>query len=282
MMAKLGSKKFPLSLYALGGALLLVPGSMVLRAQQPPAPPALRDAQGLETGWLGVAVEEVSPQKAQELKLPGVYGVLVTDATAASPAAEAGLKNGDVITDYNGQRVEGVVEFRRLVRETPPGRTSKMTVWHDGRPQTISAEIGKNETPNPENLFQNMRRRFNPGQNMFGFGAMLPSLPLLGVTGQDLSGQLGKYFGAPDGEGILITNVESNSPAAKAGLQAGDVITKSDGARVRSMRELRDQLRGKREATKVALSVLRKGTEVSVNVEPRRAPSPSAAHSTAL
>ena len=116
----------------------------------------------------------------------------------------------------------------------------------------------------------------------FGFGATIPATPVLGITGQDLSGQLGKYFGAPDGEGVLITNVESNSPAAKAGLEAGDVITKVDGNRVRTLAELRDQFRGKRQATTVVLSVLRKGSEMSVNIEPRRGRSAGGPHSIPL
>jgi len=282
-MAKLVLTKLHLTLLAASAALLFVSGSMPARAQEPEAPPAIRTAQMPETGWLGVSIEEVSAQKAQELKLPGVYGVLVTEVGADSPAAKAGLKNGDVIADYAGQRVEGVIEFRRLVRETPPGRTAKMTIWRDGHSQTISAELGKAESLNQENPFQDLMRRFgNPGPNTFGFGATLPARPVLGITGQDLSGQLGNYFGAPDGQGVLITNVESNSPAAKAGLAAGDVITKVDGDRVRSLGELRDLLRAKREANTVKLSVLRKGSEVSVNVEPRRGQSPGAKRSIPL
>ena len=282
-MAKLVARKFHLILIAASAVLLCPSGSMALRAQERPTPPAIRGAQMSETGWLGLSIEEVSAQKAQELKLPGVYGVLVNEVGADSPAAKAGLKNGDVITDYDGQRVEGVLEFRRLLRETPPGRTAKMTIWRDGHSQTISAEVGKNENPNGENLFQSMMRRFgNPGPNMFGFGATMPAAPVLGITGQDLSGQLGKYFGAPDGEGVLIINVEANSPAAKAGLEAGDVITKVEGDRVRTLGELRDQLRLKREAKTVMLSVLRKGSEISVNIEPRRGPSRGGAHSIPL
>lgn len=241
-MARFVLTKSHFASFFAGAALLLVPASLPILAQRPPAPPAFREAQMPETGWLGVSIEEVSQQKAQELQLPGVYGVLVTEVGSDSPAASAGLKNGDVITGYDGQRVEGVIEFRRLIRETPPGRTAKLTVWRDARSQTISVEVGKNPTPNQEYPFQNMFRRFgNLGPNPFPFGATLPAAPVLGITGQDLSGQLGKYFGAPDGEGVLITNVESNSPAAKAGLEAGDVITKVDGNRVRTLAELRDQ-----------------------------------------
>ncbi len=268
-MAKILSTKIPLTLLA-GATLLLAPGLTPLRAQQPPEVPGSRETQMPATGWLGVSIEEVSSQKAQELKLPAAYGVLVAEVGSDSPAAKAGLKNGDVITEYAGQRVEGVIEFRRLVRETPPGRTVKMSVWRDSHSQTVSAELGKAESRNPGDLFEGMVRRFDNGApNMFGFGATVPARPVLGITAQDLSGQLGKYFGAPDGEGVLITNIESNSAAAKAGLEAGDVITKVDGNRVRTSRELRDQLRQKREAKNVTLSVLRKGSEMSVNVEPQ-------------
>lgn len=276
-MAKLVSTEIPLTLLA-GAALLLAPGFTPLRAQQPPELPGTQETQITATGWLGVSIDEVTSQKAGELKLPGVYGVLVTDVGSDSPAAKAGLRNGDVITEYAGQHVEGVVEFRRLVRETPPGRTIKISVWRDGRSQTLSVELGKSESRNPGDMFERMMRRFNNGgPNAFGFGATVLPRAVLGITAQDLSGQLGRYFGVPDGEGVLITNVESNSAAAKAGLEAGDVITKIDGNRVRTMRELRDQLRDKREAKNLAVSVLRKGTEISVNVEPQNAQSPAPA-----
>jgi len=284
-MAKLLPRQTSLALLAASAALLLVPGTLPARAQEPPAPPSSREAHIPAAGWLGVSIDEVSAQKAQELKLPGLYGVQVTDVGADSPAAKAGLKNGDVITDYNGQRVEGVIEFRRMVRETPPGRAIKMTVWRDGRSQSLSAEMGK--SPNQDAPFEGMLRRFgnlasNFGPNMFGLGAAVPATSVLGITGQDLSGQLGRYFNAPDGGAVLITGVEANSPAAKAGLQAGDVITKLDSSRVRTMRELREQLRENREAKNVTLSVLRKGSELSVNVEPRRGRAPGEAPSIPL
>jgi serine protease Do len=179
--------------------------------------------------------------------------------------------------------VEGVIEFRRLVRETPPGRTAKLTVWREARSQTLSVEVAKNPAANQENPFQNMMRRFgNPGANIFPFAGELPAAPMLGITAENLSGQLGKYFGAPDGQGVLITNVESNSPAAKAGLEAGDVITTADGNRVRTLAELREQLRGKRGAATVSLGFLRKGSEMSVNIEPRRGRSAGSGHSIPL
>src|SRR3989442_4247469 len=91
--------------------------------------------------------------------------------------------------------------------------------------------------------------------------------PRLGMDAEDLSGQLGSYFGAPDGEGVLVRDVASGTPAEKAGLKAGDVIIKIDGERVRTVHELREKMRAKRENKTVSVSVIRKGTEMSFNVE---------------
>lgn len=93
--------------------------------------------------------------------------------------------------------------------------------------------------------------------------------PRLGIDAEDLSGQLGAFFGAPDGEGILVRDVNSGSPAEKAGLKAGDVITTLNGERIRSVGELREKLSAKRDDKDrtVKLGVLRNKSEISISVE---------------
>jgi serine protease Do len=274
-------------------AWLIPPHPASLHAQEPFAPPAAFAEQFQESGgWLGISIEEVSADKAKELKLPGVYGVLVTQVGSDSPAAKAGLKNGDVITDYNGQRVEGTIQFRRLVRETPSGHTAQMSVWRNGRTQKLSAEAGKAPAGTgsflPDFLHDLRVPRFGDryalpgrpaepregGPGRFGFRAPVPNfraapgMRMLGISVQDLSGQLGSYFGVPDNQGVLVASVQKDSAADKAGLKAGDVITQVDGNRVRNTVELRDQLRDKREAQSVTLGILRKGTGLSIPVTP--------------
>src|ERR1051326_4810684 len=101
-------------------------------------------AVGDEGGsWLGVETREVTSEKAKELKLPAERGVFIEKVLDDGPAAKAGLKDGDVVTEINGQRVEGTVQFRRMIRETPAGRTLPLTVWRDGRSETINATLGK-------------------------------------------------------------------------------------------------------------------------------------------
>src|ERR1700734_839341 len=94
------------------------------------------------SGWLGVEIDEVTADKAKDLKLSEVRGVEVVDVEPDSPAAKAGLKEHDVITRYDGQAVEGTVQFRRLVRETPAGRNIPLAISRNGAAQNISVELG--------------------------------------------------------------------------------------------------------------------------------------------
>ena len=243
------------------------------------------------SGWLGIEISEVNADKAKELKLAETRGVVVGNIEADSPAAKAGLKENDVILSYEGQNVEGTIQFRRLVRETPPGRSIPLSVSRDGSVQTITIEVGerssvlssgdkdsaprvyKFKVPNVQE-FKMPDFDFNP---MVTPEAMDFHTPLLGIGAEDLSGQLGDYFGVPSGEGILVREVRSGTPAEKAGLKAGDVITKVDGQTVKSTRDLRSQLRQKIDQKSVTLSVVRKGSEISVPVaieKPRRIDAP--------
>lgn len=249
---------------------------------------ALQDS---ESGWLGVQIADVDAQKVKELKLPAERGVLITEVEKDSPAYKAGLKVNDVVTEYNGQRLESATQFRRMVRESLAGRAAQLTVWRDGRAQTLSATLGSNRD-RMENTFS-LRAGQLMGPRDFNYSFALPRMelfsasrtPLLGISAEDISGQFGAYFGVPGGEGILVREVNSGSPAEKAGMKAGDVITKIDGEKVSSLEELREKLRvpsnadGRAKGEQksggatpstvktVNVGVIRKGAEVSLKVE---------------
>jgi C-terminal processing protease CtpA/Prc len=239
--------------------------------------------------WLGVELHEVTNENVKEYKLSAERGVVLGKIIPDSPAAKAGLKENDVVTEINGQRVEGAAQFRRMIREIPAGRSVQLTVWRDGRAQTVNVTLGKSEE----------RRRsmklFAPAPGTPGtFAFSMPEIPeiprmewngnfllggqpRLGIDAEDLNGQLGSFFGAPDGEGILVREVNPGSPAEKAGVKAGDVITSLDGERVRTLGELREKLAAKKDAKDrtVKLGVLRNRSQVSLNVE-LPAPAPKA------
>lgn len=224
-------------------------------------------------GWLGIEIGEVTQEKARELKLSTVRGVLVTDVEPDSPASKAGLKEKDVINQFDGQTVEGTVQFRRLVHETPPGRTVSLAISRDGASQNISVELGDRGAFFEKRMKGKMRDfgDFNVPE--------LPNYPMpdvhegtdrrtpvLGISAEDLTGQLGGFFGAPDAGGVLVREVRSGTPAEKAGLKAGDVIVKLNDKPVHSLTDLRGQLREKSAEKSVTLGLLRKGSPLSVTV----------------
>jgi C-terminal processing protease CtpA/Prc len=231
-----------------------------------------------DTGWLGVETHEVTADKTKELKLSAERGVVLGKIVPDSPAAKAGLKENDVVTEINGQRVEGTAQFHRMIHEIPAGRTIQLTVWRDGRAQTISATLGKSEerrqamkmmTPMPGTFAFRMPEMPDIPSMEWNGNLLGGGQPRLGIDAEDLNGQLGTFFGAPDGEGILVRDVNSGSPAEKAGVKAGDVITSINGERIRTIGELREKLSAKRDDKDrtVKLGVLRNKSEVSLTVE---------------
>ncbi len=248
--------------------------------------------------WLGTETLDVTGERVKELKLPAERGVFIDHVAPDSPAAKAGLKEKDVVTELNGQRVESALQFRRMIHEIPAGRNVQLTVWRDGRAQTVDATLGKAEisrhntmtaTPGtfafrlpemPEGAELSELPEVAEIPDMpameFGGNVMYAGHPRLGIDGEDLSGQLGTFFGAPEGEGILVRAVGNDTAAEKAGLKAGDVITSLNGERIRSVGDLRQQLSrhdagsDKDSAAKgqtVKLGVLRNKSEISLNVE---------------
>jgi membrane-associated protease RseP (regulator of RpoE activity) len=234
-------------------------------------------------GWLGVGVSEITTDKAKELKLPAERGALLGKIIPDSPAAKAGLKQNDVITEINGQRVEGTAQFRRMIREIPVGRTAQLNVWRDGRSQMVSVTIGKAEPrgamamvmPSPGSYTFRMPEvqelpdlsELSQLDDMHNFAMLSSGHPRLGIDAENLEGDFGNYFGAPDGEGVLVRNVFGDSPAARAGMKAGDVITSVNGERIRSVSELREKLGTNKDGKNVKLGLLRNKAEMSVNVE---------------
>jgi serine protease Do len=299
--------------------LMALPGRSGSAQEQQGAAPAIVKVQRLQMqgpdrievleddgpSWLGVEAREVTPENVKEWKLPAERGVVVGRVSPESPASKAGLKETDVITEVDGQRVEGSAQFRRMIREIPAGRTVQLTVWRDGRAQTVAATLAQAE--------QNHRAMLNavPGgfafrmpnveipempdvevQEMPGMPNMdvdngmmvLPfSRPRLGIDAEDISGQLGSYFGVPDGEGVLVRNVNAGSVAEKAGVKAGDVIINFNGDRIRSLGDLREKLAAKTDDKPAKLSVLRNKSEVTLTVDlpaPAQKTKRRSAHST--
>ncbi len=218
-------------------------------------------------GWLGVSISEVSDTEAREAKLSKLAGVYVNTVQPESPAAKAGVKPHDIIVEYNGHAVEGVLQFRRLVTETPPGRSVSMRVWRAGRQQTLSAKVESRRMPLESGMPMQgpMTGRIRIERPFVMFRGM-GMHPLLGVRAEEVSGQLGQYFQVPGGRGVLVVEVNAGSAAQKAGVKAGDVIYQVNGKPVGTTVELEQALRSDCSANGVSVGVVRKGVTLQLRV----------------
>jgi serine protease Do len=219
--------------------------------------------------YLGVGVAEIDSERVKALKLPEERGVEITKVDPGSPAEKGGLQAGDVVLEYNGQRVEGLEQFIRMVRETPPGRTARVTASRQGVTQNLTVTIGERR---PADLTRGMTIRVPPVPPVPPIPPLDVPKPLMtvrttrvGLETESLSDQLAEFFGVK--QGVLVRSVERNSPAEKAGLRAGDVIISIDGQEIRAARDISRRLRESWEKKTVPLQVVRNKKELTLHLE---------------
>lgn len=216
---------------------------------------------------IGVSVRELAADEVTRAKLERPGGVYVVDVQEGSPAARASVRSGDVIATFDGERVRGVRHFSRLVLETPPGRAVESEIVRGGARQTLAV------TPEPADgplagLLPEIRREIERGLR-----TLPPDLPMppsrgararLGLTLTALTDQLASYFGVK--EGVLVSAVQANSPAAQAGIRAGDVLTAIDGRPVRTPAEVTASVRTAARGATLDLRLVRDRKDMSVKV----------------
>jgi len=247
-----------------------------LLAGQAPAPQQAQPAARLfpiHGGYLGVGIQEITPERAKALKLRDEAGVEITSVIHDSPAEAAGLKAGDVVIAYGGQKVEGREQFSRMVRETPVGREVKLDVVRNGATQTVTVKIDNRTLPRilvPEGVHLNM-----PDMPMPDIPRVFPGMnsPMLGIEAESIDGQLAAYFGSKD-PSVLVRTVLRNSAAERAGLKAGDVILRVDDIKVASAADISARLRAT-QGKSVQLALLRDRKEMSITVTPEMGEHPA-------
>lgn len=255
---------------------------------------------------LGVQIRDVAKEDVAKMKLQSESGVVIEEVTDESAAAKAGLKAGDVVVQFDGETVRSASQFARLVRETPVGRGVKLSVMRGGARVEIAATTEAQAarmswTPGAgvrvdadrirervDRLREEMERsgrdrelRFRvapetPGGNFQWFGdgplAMVMGRGRLGVTIQDLTPELAEYFGVKDG--VLVSSVAKDSPAAKAGIKAGDIITTVDGKTIEDSGDVIEQVSGKEGEVTVGLMRDKKAMSLKATIEKSETPRP--------
>jgi serine protease Do len=212
-------------------------------------------AMAQEAGWIGIAIEDQQ-----------TGGPVIRRVEANSPAESAGLRAGDVILTFDGDRVVGVQQLTRLVRETPVGRTVDVRVRRDNKEETFKVtaqrgsgvRVGRIDLNTPDlHIFTDRLRDF-PRIEMSTVHVQS------GIRVQQLTDQLRTYFGVTGDNGVLVTGVDAGSAAEKAGLRAGDVITAIDA---RSIRNPSDFSREMRAGARPVLRVMRDKQEREIKFE---------------
>jgi len=231
---------------------------------------ALREHGSIERGWLGVQIQEVTPDIAQATGLDKAEGALVADIQPNSPAAKSDLKRGDVIVGYDGKPVKELRDLTRLVADTPVGQQATLTIWRDGAKQSVAVQIAKLQpdqeaaaSPNDEN------GAGDNGDNGNGDVAGQPAAAL-GLTLSRITPDVRQQFQIPDTvKGVVVTDVDASGPAAAQGIQPGDVIEQVAQKDVTTPHEVQTLAQAAREAHRnaVLLLVNRQGNEIYVAVK---------------
>src|SRR5205085_2679811 len=225
------------------------------------------------SGYLGVEIEEVTHDVAGRLRLREERGALITSVTDDTAAAKAGLQKDDVITRWNGDTVESARELSRHIRETPAGRSIKLGVLRNGSEIEVAVTLG-----NRGDYLSHMRvEAIAPRAPLAALPAMpaMQAMPArvrlrdgyqLGISLQSMSPQLAEYFGLQKRNGALVTFVDPDSAAAKAGIKAGDVILSIGSKTVENPRQVVEALRSKGEGA-VEVKVMRDRQERALTVQ---------------
>jgi serine protease Do len=172
-------------------------------------------------GYLGATIKSLDEGLAHAFNVPDTSGALIEDIAPGGPADQAGLKNGDIVRKYEGQGVTDSGQLIALVTNTNPGTVATLDVLRDGKPLTIKVTLGER----PAKLGVHASLGPSPSQGT-----------LRGITVQALTADLRSQLGLPsDTQGVVISNLDPNSPAAQSGVQQGDVIESINRQPVRSV-----------------------------------------------
>jgi PDZ domain-containing secreted protein len=224
------------------------------------------------SSYLGVDISDVTSERLSALKLKEEKGVEVTMVDQDAPAGKAGIKEHDVILTMNGTAIESGAQLRRMIHEMPPGRVVTFGLSRDGQPSTVKVQLASKHSE-----FAGM------GHTMKDFHVQIPeihipdidipSINMVMVTSSARSGlmvenitpQLGEFFGVKNGHGVLVRSVEKGSRAEKAGFHAGDVIVKVNDQTVHDTSDFMHAVQSRNGAS-VSVGVIRDKKEQNLNL----------------
>jgi membrane-associated protease RseP (regulator of RpoE activity) len=243
---------------------------------------------GEDRGYLGVLLQDLTPSMAKALQMGDKSGVMINDVIDESPAEKAGLEDGDVILEFDGKAISDNKDLVKAVRAASPGDKIEVVVLRSGKNKSLEVEIGKHEDKNffimsgDDDLHGSHFEHFGEGDHKvivmsddedftWTVGKDMPcgldsDRGYMGVHLDDLNEQMGEYFGVEDGKGALVTEVVEDSPAAKAGLKAGDVIVMIGDNEINSSMALLKTVAKTEPEQQMAVKIVRKGKSKNLSI----------------
>ncbi len=219
----------------------------------------LREHGSVERGWLGVQIQEVTPDMAESLGLKSAAGAVVANVTKGSPSEAAGLRQGDVITRFNGKDIKELRDLTRAVADTRPGSHAPITLWRDGHEMQLAVDVGKM----PEKTVASAEEPDSSVSPSAGEAKVAS----LGLTLGNLTADARRELGLDNSvKGALVTDVEDGAPASEHGLRPGDVIVKVGQEAVDGPKQASERLAEAKKANRKAVLLLlnRHGDELFV------------------
>ena len=175
-------------------------------------------------GWIGISIQDVTQDLSKEFGTMDTTGALVADVMDDSPAAKAKLERGDIITSYNGATIRDPGQLRSLVAETAPGTRVTLSIFRDNKAQDVTVVIGEL----PKELSKTSRRESGSGKGEHA---------LTGVTVENVSSQAERFGRFKVRSGVVVTEIEADSPAERSGLRTGDIIREINRKPVKDVKD---------------------------------------------
>jgi len=248
-------RRFSLSILTLG-LLVLLFGLWVL-----PQNVISKESDEKVRSFLGVSVKEVEKKIRKKFELERKEGVQITHVYEDSPADFADLEYNDIILEIDGSKIKSSSHLTRVIRKHKPGDKISLRVIHDGKEKNVRVELSEYDKEDDSNLISFFRG--SPNVLAYSFG----DKPYLGVYLQQLNKDLAAYFKVDKEDGVLITEVEEDSPAEVAGVKPGDILTKIDNESVESPDDAMEIIGEFEPEEEVKITIIRSGKEKTMTVE---------------
>lgn len=205
----------------------------------------LKEKGKVTRGWIGVAIQEITPELAQSFGLKERGGALVSSVNEDDPAERAGIKSGDIIVEFDGREIKEVNDLPKAVASTMPGKTVKIKIIRDGKEKVLPITVGIMKEEG-EAVAREEKEGSTPERQ-------------LGIIVQNITPETAKRLGLKQTEGIIVTHVKPDSPASKAGINRGDIIKEINRTEIRNLQDYKDAIK-KAGKNKTILLLIQRGS----------------------